>query len=355
MANCHEFFQHFNREIKLSDTDRTKLLLNRDSLRERMKINFNKIPAEQRRYLELYFQTQGSFVMDTIIKPKTDDFDLDDGVYFQGKQSRDERPKPQVFHDWVVNAVDKHNDYEKVTDKPTCVRVKYKNGFHIDIPIYYAEGFDSPDLAETVKNWTLSNPVEFIAWFEEKTKSGFDKAFIYESLQFAERYDKWLTDIRKADCQLRRLVRYMKAWSDLKQSEMPCGIIMTILVAENFAVNQRDDIAFRDTLISVRNYLNRNGFKCPRPTSPVGEDLFASASEADKEYFRKALNALIKSANKAIDADNEKDASEEWEKHFGIRFPCHLAQDTLKPIVTKQPNLDALKSTVVHKPWSQRK
>lgn len=354
MANCHELFQHYNSAIKLSAADRSKLMLNRDSLRSRMKLNFSKIPGEQRRFLEMYFQTQGSFIMDTIIKPLMDDFDLDDGVYFQGKQSREERPEPKIFHAWVVNAVDKDNDYETVTDKPTCVRVKYKNGFHIDIPIYYAEGFDSPDLAETIKDWMLSNPVEFIAWFEEKTKSGFEKAFIYESLQYAERYDKWLTDIRKADCQLRRLVRYMKAWADLKKKEMPCGIIMTILVAENFAVDERDDIAFRDTLIGVRNYLNRNGFKCPRPTSPAGEDLFESTSEADKEYFRKALNALIESANKAVDAENEKDACKEWEKHFGNRFPCHLAKETPKPIVTKQPNLDALKSTVVHKPWLPR-
>jgi hypothetical protein len=38
----------------------------------------------------------------------TDDFDLDDGVYFQGTQSPVmQRPAPQVFHDWVINAVDK--------------------------------------------------------------------------------------------------------------------------------------------------------------------------------------------------------------------------------------------------------
>ena len=351
MANCNELFKHYNSAIKLSDSDRAKLLKNRDSLRGRMKLNFNKIPAEQRRYLEMYFQTQGSFIMDTIIKPDKDDFDLDDGVYFQGKQSREERPEPNVFHSWVVNAIDKDNDYEKITDKPTCVRVKYKTGFHIDIPIYYAEGYDSPDLAETVKNWLLSNPVEFIAWFEEKTNSGFDKAFIYESLQYSERYEKWLTDIRKTDCQLRRLVRYMKAWADLKRSEMPCGIIMTILVAENFAVDERDDIAFRDTLIGVRNYLNRNGFKCPRPTSPKDEDLFETTSEVDKAYFKKALNDLIESANRAIDADNEKDASKEWQKHFGNRFPGHLANESPKPVVSKQPNIESLKSTVVHKPW----
>ena len=89
-----------------------------------MDSNFKKIPANQRRQLEMYFQTQGSFIMDTIIKPIIEDFDLDDGVYFQGNQSPEERPAPQIFHDWVINAVDKDNDYEKVTDKPTCVRVR---------------------------------------------------------------------------------------------------------------------------------------------------------------------------------------------------------------------------------------
>jgi hypothetical protein len=146
----------------------------------------------------------------------------------------------------------------------------------------------------------------------------------------------------------------MKAWADLKKSEMPCGIIMTILVAENFVLDDRDDIAFRSTLINVRNFLNGNGFQCPRPTSPVGEDLFASTNQTAKDYFMNALNSLINSANKAVDAENEKDACKEWEKHFGSRFPCHLAKDTVKPVETSKPNLNSLKSTVIHKPWSPR-
>ena len=352
MANCHHLFQHYNSAIKLSDVDRVKLMSFRDSLRKRMDVNFKKIPSEQRRNLEIYFQTQGSFIMDTIIKPMIEDFDLDDGVYFQGNQSRVERPEPKKFHEWVIYAVDRDNDYETVTDKATCVRVKYKMGFHIDIPIYYADNFDSPDLAEKVKGWMLSNPVEFIAWFEEKTKSNFQKAFIYESLKYKEPYEKWLTDIRKRDCQLRRLVRYMKAWADQKKQEMPCGIIMTILVAENFAVNDRDDIAFRDTLICIKNYLSRNGVKCPRPTSPEGEDLFSTSSQAEKDYFMNALNTLIQSANKAVNAINEKDACTEWEKHLGNRFPCHLANENHTPPTITERNIESLKRTAsIAQPW----
>ncbi len=350
MANCHNHFVHYNSAIKLTDKKREILIGFRNSLRKRISENFKLIPANERRQLELYFQSQGSFVMDTIIKPLNEDFDLDDGVYFQGSQSKQERPAPQTFHDWVIYSIDKDNNYEKVKDKHTCVRVQYKLGFHIDIPIYYAFRIDSPDLAETQKGWLLSNPVEFIAWFEEKTNSGFQKAFIYESLQYAEPYEKWLTDIRKKDCQLRRLVRYMKAWADLKKAEMPCGIIMTILVANNFSVNERDDIAFRDTLVNVRNYLNSNCFKCPRPTSPIGEDLFASTSGEEKQYFWNSLNAMINSANIAINSANENEACKEWGKHFGNRFLCHIDNNN-QSNGRDIPNLDALKTTVTHKPW----
>lgn len=349
MANAHELFQHLNRAIKLTDEKRTTLIGVRDSLRKRMKSNYLQIPVRERKELDLDFQSQGSFVMDTIIKPLNDDFDLDDGVYFQSPLPEKEKPLPQIFHDWVIRAIDKDNNYESVIDKATCVRVQYRQGFHVDLPIYYAENYYSPFLAETKKGWLLSNPVEFIAWFEEKAQSGFQKAFLYESLKYVEPYEKWLTDIRKKDSQLRRLVRYMKAWADVKRNEMPCGIVMTILVAENFAVNDRDDIAFKDTLVSIRYFLQSNGFKCPRPTTPLGEDLFAGTSEKDKQYFMSALNSLIESANNAVFAQNEKDACKQWEKHFGSRFPCHLAKDNPPK---NEPNLESLKRTAaVSTPW----
>lgn len=361
MANCHQLFQHFNSAIKLADADRQKLKASRNSLRDRIKFGYEKLPDEERNTHQLKFQTQGSFIMDTIIKPWDDDFDLDDGVYFIGNIPQLYRQgKEQEFHDLIINSIDKDNGHEEITDKPTCVRVKYfkqngdELGFHIDLPIYYKYNHNTPELADTKKQWTLSDPVAFIEWFETKTKSNFKKEFLLEYETNRVEYKEWLSDIRKKDEQLRKIVRYMKAWADLKRNDMPCGIIMTILVAENFYENERDDIAFRDTLIAIRNYLASNNFKCYRPTTPKGEDLFASTSAADKEYFSRALNALIASANKAIDAENEKDACAEWKEHFGGRFPCHLAKDTPKQVPFVQPSLDSLKSTVVHKPWLPR-
>ncbi len=153
MANTNKQFRLFNDAIRLTDDKRKILIAVRDSLRQRIKSGFVVfIPLDQSNGHTLDFQSQGSFIMDTIIWPLNDDFDLDDGVYFQGTLPDVNRPAPQTFHDWIILAIDKNNGIEEIIDKPTCVRVKYKQGFHIDIPIYYADNYECPDLADSRKD-----------------------------------------------------------------------------------------------------------------------------------------------------------------------------------------------------------
>jgi len=122
----------------------------------------------------------------------------------------------------------------------------------------------------------------------------------------------------------------MKAWADLKKKEMPSGIMMTIMVSNNYIANERDDIALRDVLVEILNELKGNGFKCFRPTPKKDEDLFLPFSIVEKEYFRNALNNFIISANQAIENPNKRDSCLKWQKHLGDRFPCHLAKDEIE-------------------------
>lgn len=350
MANCHQFLLQYNSVIRLSDEKRQTLMIARDSLRKRMNDGFTLLPYELKNGHQLSFFSQGSFVMDTIITPLTCDFDLDDGVYFSGNLNERERPGPEFFHTLVLKAITGKADFEKVEDKDTCVRVQYKEGFHIDLPIYYAEYYDCPDLAHLKKNWILSNPIEFIEWFERHAKSGFQKGFLFESRLYSQ-YAKWQEDIRKEDSQLRRIVRYLKAWADLKKGEMPCGIIMTILATENYSENERDDIALRDTLFNLKNYLEKKGVKCLRPTTPKGEDLFEGYAETKKEYFMTAVRALTASAEKAVMEISTESACENWEKHFGTRFNC---TNRSTAAVKSEPDYSALKRTAaVSTPWGK--
>lgn len=330
MADCSNLFSHYNSVIRLSDDKREVLRSVRNRLRSKMERNYAMLKVNE----TLEFHTQGSFIMDTIITPKDDDFDLDDGVYFIGNLTSSQRPPVQTFHDAILYAVGKDEEYAEVTDKDTCVRVSYsKEKFHIDLPIYYADSLENPNLAHLKENWVLSNPVEFIDWFERKVMSGFKKAYLVENRMYTE-YQRWLQDIRKADAQLRRIVRYLKGWADELRGDMPPGIVMTILAGENYKSNERDDIALRDTLIAIHTYLSANNCKCPRPTTPVGEDLFASYSDTKKQYFLERLNTFVDSAKQAVAIDNQKDACLKWQKHLGPRFPCSLAVDRVEGAAT---------------------
>lgn len=336
MADCNNLFKHYNDAIRLSDSKREILLAVRDSLRQKIKERHANLRVNE----ELEFHTQGSFVMDTIITPKDDDFDLDDGIYFLGNLKREHRPSPDNFHEWIVYSIGEDENYGTVEDKDTCVRVSYKKEkFHIDLPIYYADNLDHPDLAHKTDQWTLSNPIEFIDWFECKAESGFQKAFLLENKMFSD-YEKWTSDIRKKDVQLRRIVRYLKGWGDNLRGDMPPGVVLTILAAENYTFDDRDDICLKNTLVGIKNYLKINGFKCPRPTVPVGEDLFNNYSETKKKYFEDRLETFITNATFALELDNQKEACLKWQRQLGDRFPCSLAYDGIDK--TKQYNQPAI-------------
>jgi len=303
MANCNFLFTEYNRVIRLSDFKRQELLIVRNNLRTRLQNGYVGTSKKFGLNHQLIHQSQGSFVMDTIIVPLRDDYDIDDGLYFIGSLDKKSRPAPSQFHQWVMDALDNgHDDIEKIIDKSTCVRVLYKSGFHVDIPIYYADNVDCPDLADKSNGWILSHPIEFIDWFERKIASGFQKAFITEARMFDE-FERWTSDIRKQDHQLRRIVRYLKAWGDLRREEMPCGLIMTILAANNYHQHDRDDIALKETLVNIYATLNRS-FKCERPTTPEGEDLLKNYPH--KEAFMKYLGYFIDNAKKALEEANGK-------------------------------------------------
>jgi hypothetical protein len=342
MANNHSSFQEFNQLIRLTENRRQALISARNDLRDRITKGFNSgtVGPQLTTVKEVQFQSQGSFVMDTIINPISEDYDLDDGVYFIGAATSAQRPATKLFHDFVYNCVSTNNpNVKEVKDKETCVRAFYREGFgflyenksqklskgfHVDLPMYYAGNKKSPDLAHLKKSWILSDPIQFIKWFEDKVKSNFKSEFLYERKLFSAQYEAWRDIMRKTDAQLRRIVRYLKAWCDYQGADMPCGIVLTILAAENYKESERDDISLKETLVKIKAALDKD-FVCSRPTPPVGDDLLEGYDH--KEYFMSKLNSFVESANQAINETNPKRACAKWQKHFGDRFACHNAPD----------------------------
>ena len=313
MADNHEQFIEFNKTIKLDKSKKEELKKNRDALRDKITKYFkDKKPNE----VKPKYSAQGSFMMNTIVNPlpneETDDdgntkklypYDLDDGVYFIDKL--DNRKSESTYHNWIYDAVKDHTS-KGAEKKNTCVRVLYADGHNIDLPIYFKEKEEDgestiPQLAHKSKNYIDSDPKEFYRWFNDK-----------------------------ANDQLKRIVRYLKAWRDKQNksysTKLPSGLVFTILATNNYCEDERDDIAFRDTLEAIKSAIDDN-YECKRPTTKKDEDLLEKYSES---HFKDRLSKLIESGNKAIDSSNPKEGCKKWQKHLGDRFVCSNVEDTSK-------------------------
>lgn len=310
MANNYDQFIEFNEAIRLHSSKKNELKKNRDALRDKITKYFNK---EKQNETKPKYSAQGSFMMHTIVNPlttiETDDdgntktlhpYDLDDGVYFI--DDLDNRKSVATYHTWIYNAVKDHSSKGAIK-KNTCVRVLYADGHNIDLPIYFKETDTDrektiPQLAHKSEGFIDSDPREFYKWFNNK-----------------------------ANDQMKRIVRYMKAWRDKQNksytTKMPNGLILTILVTNHYTSNNRDDISFRDTLKAIKEELE-DDFVCERPTTKEGEDLLQKYNE---KHFMDRLNKLIDSGDSAIADSNPKEGCKKWQKHLGDRFPCSNVDD----------------------------
>ncbi|MBC6477077.1 MAG: hypothetical protein GDA56_04110 [Hormoscilla sp. GM7CHS1pb] len=293
MANCHKLFLYFHSNIALKKCRKESLRKSRNAVREKIRDYFR----DKQNGFSPKFHGQGSFMMKTIIEPLDGEFDIDDGIYFQVEAEPSQ--STGTFHRWICEAVDGHTN-QKPIDKQTCVRLVYAKNYHLDLPIYYIIEGQVPYLAHEEKGWIKSDPREFIQWFDGKA-------------------DK--------EGQLKRIVLYLKAWSDY-QGKLLSGLIFSILAAKNICfVDKRDDVALYKTLCKIQKNLKRN-FVCDRPTTPTGENLLEEYSETKKENFFIRLNCLIQSAEKALDeTTSQRDACKAWQRHFGDRFSCSKSED----------------------------
>ena len=306
MANMHLLFLDFDSEIKLSTTKSDDLRRGRDALREDVKgwfsDNSKQAPS---------FCWQGSFAMKTTVNPiNGTEYDIDDGVYLNGYDcDQDEWPSTVTVHSWVKTATDDRTSQDSI-DKNTCVRICYAAGYHIDLPIYIMKD-DVAYLAHKSKGWIESDPKAFTDWFIGLVKDQGE--------------------------QLRRIVRYLKAWKDYDDVPLK-GIELTILAANNYdSFVDRDDKALKNTLANIILSLERS-YSCRKPVAPY-EDLFESHSETKQKTIIAALKRLKTKIEAAIAEKDEEQASLKLREVLGDRFPKGEPNATEKYERTSAPGV----------------
>ncbi|NOU46554.1 MAG: hypothetical protein HOO86_05755 [Bacteroidales bacterium] len=284
MANLDSLFKQFDNELNITKTKKDALMRSKNNLRDEIRDHFSE---NHPKYNPVFF-IQGSYKLKTLIRTKDDTCDLDDGVYF--KDNPDD-VSGTTLQRWIKEAVDGTTDATP-EHKKKCIRVVYKAGYNIDLPVLvFNEGTEAhPNLAVKNANFQLDDPKEFVLEFRRV----------------------------KTD-QMVRMVKYLKSWCDFKRQDMPSGLAMTVLTMNHFQSNNRDDIALKFLLIEIEKELKK-AFKCVMPTTPK-DDLFEEYSDTKKTNFLDNLSKFIEDAKKAIDEKNKLKASKLWKNHLGDRFP----------------------------------
>ena len=271
---------------------------------------------------------QGSYKNHTLIRPvrKGEEFDIDVGLYIlcnaedEGLSALESKELNRA----ILNQFVQFNKEAKLEDcKTNCERISYLSSFHIDIPLYFYDAdTNTCKLANQNDGWVDSDPKSFQNWFDGAVS----------------KYDK--TELS----QLRRCIRYLKAWTALKAVVdgiyIP-SIAITVLVVNHFTPIDGDDDALIDLVVEISSYIDEHDFLI----SPVGSsDLFGFNID-EYSNIRLKLEAFRKTCEHVSKSDDSFMQYVLWNTIFEHMFPSfvdhisYVSDKTNLPAITIQPKI----------------
>lgn len=300
-----------NAEVSLSTDNRATMKKRRNANRKRLKegLENNENPKP------LGCHTQGSYAMKTMVQDSENDYDIDDGVYFEADDlygSKGGELSPLQVRQMVCDALDVSNQFKTPPEVlKNCVRVFYSEGHHIDVPAYKAVNVEDAwtgtpqthyELASS--SWKRSDPREVTNWFTATNKELSPDSPANNGGQF------------------RRIVRLLKKFSKSRpswKSSTASGFMLTKLAQESFyAYLGRDDIALRQTMEHIRQRLAFNEVV----EHPVlqGETL-TNDVDGRPGFFRDKLKENLKHLDILDDSEcSFEQAMKAWDKVFNTTW-----------------------------------
>jgi Adenylyl/Guanylyl and SMODS C-terminal sensor domain len=274
--------------------------------------DYLKISLKVRSNYSIYSWLQGSYKFATQLRPLSvnEEFDIDLGIYFEWQGDPDDGSfsplqLKKMVQESLAEYAETQDDIEKIASpKPRCNRVHYTENFHIDTPTYHLDNCrDARALATEHDVWEDSDPKRIYLWFKE------------EFPDEAERF------------QVRRLIRYMKAWSILNIDRVegrPSAILLTILISECYKKLDKSSISGEDVTLAeiLRLILERleQDSKVLNPVN-ISEVLSDRLKPNDFDAFVNLLKQFYELAKQAIAAETELKAADIWSKVFKHFFP----------------------------------
>lgn len=282
------------------------------------------------------FFTQGSWAYKTLNAPATtppQQADLDDGCYLPMSFVAEASPRPrhasQAFFEAVeviLGLLSKTKGWRLDTSKPTCVRIEVSAEGHIDVPLYAIPDSQFITLEKAASQRGYAGLFEAAGAINTETWTRVDTVLL------AHRQDGWMKSDPRAvkdwflqqtalpgGEQLRRVVRYLKAWRDnCWTNGGPSSLLLMAAAAEVFQTQERrDDIALLNVVTRLPERL-KNGV-C-NPADPE-ESLTERLGAKGVEDLKKLLQVFQQYLEGALSSSDPSQACAWMQNQFGIRFP----------------------------------
>ena len=323
MANLQRQFNQFHEAIRLNQEqvnlrERRERILTR--LRDSLARHFNGSGKPVPRFEPF---NQGSYAMNTGVKPLDGDYDIDVGLRFHVSKSSGDYENPVALKKLVYEMIQNHT--QDVHLKRPCVTVNYVGDYHVDLAIYASsEWNDGTDFlargflgsSEDNREWQPSDPRAFI-----------------------KRVNQYSDEVRERD-QFRRIVRYLKRWKDHRFSSngnaAPVGIGLTISALSHLTpqFDPFDNATPRDLKALVglveamcsqfrRVYHEGEYARRIEGLMPVvpHDDVYARMSNRQMSQFEARLKELLEVCNDALQEPDPHEAAKLLVPQFGDDFP----------------------------------
>lgn len=309
MFNCsNDLLAYHDEEVTLLQAERTNMRGRRDANRDRLK----KGLKDKKKPLPREFASQGSYAMKTMVQHLNNDYDIDDGVYFDKEVligARGTEMNPLQTRQMVCDALNDGSFKTPPEVRKNCVRVYYQAGFHVDVPVYrrvtmkniWGNETHHHELASS--DWKRSDARHVTDWFEEENT-------------------RQSPDISNGR-QLRRVVRQIKKYARSRESwvnQILSGFGITKLVTECFrGAANREDRALYDTMKAIRDRLNLS-LVVVHPVTP-NETITKGLDDARARFLRDRLTEAINTLAPLFSSDcTRSKALKCWDKVFSTTF-----------------------------------
>lgn len=244
MFDCaDDVLAYHDEKVTLPQSDRSAMRDRRNANRDRLQRGLK----EAKKPSPIEFKAQGSYAMKTMTQHAANDYDIDDGVYFEATDlvgPKGGEMSPLDARQMVRDAVDDGSFKTRPEVRKNCVRVYYDAGYHVDIPVYRrvvtkdAFGQERVHYELASSEWKRSDARDVTKWFQDEN-------------------NRQSGDTSNGR-QLRRITREIKKFAKSRDSwSLLSGFGITKLVTECFRGNvNREDVALYDTMKAIRDRLN---------------------------------------------------------------------------------------------------